>query len=138
MHAPGQQLRDTHRNKQGGGEALDRWFHAWGSSTNSALTADAIRSTRWEYWVPIQGTSHKLTLSAPHNGAEGVGGIDPANQPPWVLPRRSHGPRANGKLAPHKKAAGRIAQRQRTKSSWNVYHGSWTTSHRWANTAATE
>src|SRR5262245_39301438 len=30
---------------------------------------------------------------------------------------------ASGKLAPHSSAAGRIAQRQRTTSIWNVYHG---------------
>src|ERR1700754_5199018 len=31
--------------------------------------------------------------------------------------------RAIGKLAPHRRAAGMIAQRQRTISIWKVYHG---------------
>ncbi len=84
----------------------------------------AISSRRCELLRADPRNQHQADAQRAHDGAQGVGGIDAADHLLRILRRgRATAARASGKLAPQSSVGGRIAHRQRTRSSWKVCQG---------------
>src|SRR5438034_8493207 len=80
-------------------------------------------STCSECELPIQGTSTKLVTSEPAIAPTVFAAYTPPASRAASCSVDATATSASGKLAPHSIAPGRTTQRQRTRSSCNVYQG---------------
>jgi hypothetical protein len=74
-------------------------------------------------WLPSQMTRSRLAPSAPTIAPTVFAAYTPPTRRPGSVRPAATEASASGKLAPHRIAAGRIAQSVRTMSSWNVNQG---------------
>ena len=127
-HAPGEPAGHSQRGRQRRRAAavapIRRAGRSRGQSATSAAVAASPISTRSAPAVPIAGISEQAEQQRAGDRADRVGRVDAA-RPAARDPGRATATaaRASGKLAPHRHAGGRTAQRQRTRSSWKVYQG---------------
>src|SRR5579872_4425882 len=94
-----------------------------GSSMISADSADTMMITCSECELPIQGTSTKLVASDPTIAPTVFAAYTAPDSLAASCSLDATAASASGKLAPHRIAPGSTTQKQRTRSSWNVYHG---------------
>ena len=93
-------------------------------STSSPESAETRISTCCACWLPSQTTSSRLAHERADDRADRVRGVDAADQPRRILAARGdRGERQREARAPQNRA-GSTTQRQRTKSSWKLNHGS--------------
>src|SRR5437870_2642360 len=90
---------------------------------NSADSAESTISSCCECWLPIQTTRTRPALSDPTIAPTVLAAYTPPTSRAGSCPREATDARASGKLAPHRIAAGNIAQSVRTRSSCIVNSG---------------
>ncbi len=88
-----------------------------GASAKTAPAAEIASNTRSVCWVPMEGTSTRLTSNAPAIAPSVLAAYTPPTTRPESSPASATAAQARGKLAPQSSVGGRIAHRQRAMSN---------------------
>ena len=86
-------------------------------------TPDTTISTCCACWRAEPDDQQQAGAERADDRADGVRGVDAADQPAGSCPLEATEASASGKLAPQRIAPGSIAQSARTRSSWKLNHG---------------
>src|ERR1043166_2086756 len=105
---------------------MSEYFDSWApDSTPNAVAPDANKADKAEItimaccacWLPIQTTKIRLAPSDPAIAPSVFAAYTPPTSRAGSCPCEATDARASGKLAPHKIAAGRTTQSERTRSN---------------------